>query len=299
MVNCCLPRIGCNHRLLSAGIESRVHVMSQSCNVRVAAVLAATLLTALPARAGSVDVLYSVSLAGLSLGTATLSGTVTPSRYSLTAQAHLTGLAGMVTGGKGAATATGGFGGGKVVPGNYALTASNSEMTRTVQMGLTGAGVQQVVVNPPIEPRPDRVPVNAGHQRGVIDPLGAVLMQTTAATPEAACNRTIPVFDGAQRFDIRLSYAGTRTVAARDGGYAGPVVICKARYTPIAGHRSDRPAVKYMAENRDMEAWLAPSGVDGVYLPFRVSVKTMVGTSVIQAVRYSIEQSEMTATVRR
>lgn len=272
--------------------------MGQSGFLRVA-VLASSLALVASARAGSVDVQYAVSLAGLSLGTATLTGTVTPSKYTLTAQAHLTGLAGMVTGGKGAATATGSIGGGRVVPANYALTASNSEMTRTVQMGMTAAGVQQVAVNPPLDPKPDRVPVNASHQRGIIDPLGAVVMQAASAAPEAACNRTIPVFDGAQRFDIRLSYAGTKSVAARDGGYAGPVIICKARYTPIAGHRAERPAVKYMAENRDIETWLAPSGVEGVYLPFRVSVKTMVGTSVIQAVRYSVEMNETTATVRR
>lgn len=276
--------------------------MSQSQSRRVLPALAAAALlasvAASPARAGSIDAVYAVSLAGLSLGTATLSGSVTPTKYSLTAQAHLTGLAGMVTGGKGAASATGSLAGGRIVPGNYALTASNSEMTRTVQMGMTGAGVQQVVVNPPLDEKPDRVPVNAGHQRGVIDPLAAVLMQASSGSPQAACNRTIPVFDGAQRFDIQLAYAGTKNVAAREG-YAGPVIICKARYTPIAGHRSQRAAVKYMAENRDMETWLAPSGVEGVYLPFRVSVKTMVGTSVVQAVRYRVEPTETTAAIRR
>jgi hypothetical protein len=252
----------------------------------------------LPAHAGSVDVQYAVSLAGLTLGTATLSGSITPTRYSLNAQAHLTGLAGMVTGGKGAASGTGALSATQIVPGNYSLTASNSEMTRTVQMGLNGGNVDKVVVNPPLDPKPDRVPVTGAHQRGVVDPIAAALMQAAGGGPEGACNRTIPVFDGAQRFDIALSFAGTRTVAARDG-YSGPVVVCKARYTPIAGHRAERPAVKYMANNRDMEAWLAPSGVEGVYLPFRVSIKTMIGTTIVQAVKYRIEPSETTAGIRR
>ncbi|HRK25513.1 MAG TPA: DUF3108 domain-containing protein [Beijerinckiaceae bacterium] len=262
--------------------------------------LAAGLLlcSGVSARAGSVDVQYAVSLAGLTLGTATLSGSISPTRYSLNAQAHLTGLAGMVTGGKGAAAATGQFAAGQVVPGNYSLTASNSEITRTVQMGLTSGNVDKVVVNPPLDPRPDRVPVTGSHQRGVLDPLGAALLSSPAKTPESACNRTLPVFDGAQRFDIQLSYAGTRNAAAKDG-YSGPVVVCKARYTPIAGHRAERAAVKYMANNRDMEAWLAPSGIEGVYLPFRVSIKTMIGTTVIQAVKYHIEPSETTAGLRR
>lgn len=265
---------------------------------RAAGILALVVGSPAIAQAGSVDVQYAVSLAGLNLGTATLTGAISPSKYSLSAQAHLTGLAGMVTGGKGAVAATGNFAGGQVVPGNYSLTAANSEMTRTVQMGMTAGTVDKVVVNPPLDAKPDRVPVTSAHHRGVLDPLAAVLMRTAAASPEGACNRTIPIFDGAQRFDIQLTYAGSKTAAAKDG-YSGPVVVCKARYTPIAGHRAERAAVKFMANNRDIEAWLAPSGVEGIYLPFRVSVKTMIGTTVVQAVKFRTEQSETTAGIRR
>ncbi len=263
----------------------------------VAVSAAALVATASPAQAGSIDAQYALSLAGLSLGTATLTGNVTPTRYSLNAQAHLTGLAGMVTGGKGAAAATGNFAGGRVVPGNYSLTAANSEMTRTVQMGMNAGSIQQVVVNPPLDAKPDRVPVTSEHQRGVLDPLAAVLMQSRAPSMEAACNRTIPVFDGAQRFDIQLSYAGTRNAAAREG-YSGPVAVCKARYNPIAGHRSERKAVQFMKNNREMEAWLAPSGVDGIYLPFRVSIKTMIGTTVIQATKFITVGGDLTAGIK-
>lgn len=255
-------------------------------------------LAAPAARAGAIDVQYAVSLAGLSLGTATLKGNVTAKAYTLNAGASLSGLAGMVTGGRGSAVATGVIDGRRTIPANYSVTAANSEMTRTLQMGVSGGAVQQVVINPPLDEHQDRVAVTAAHKLGIADPLGAMLMPTAAAKPEDACNRTIPVFDGAQRFDIQLSYAGTRTVAAEDG-YAGPVMICKVRYTPIAGHRPSRKSVQYMAANRDMEAWLAPSGVEGVYLPFRIAVKTQIGTTVVQATRYRFEQSETTASIPR
>lgn len=256
----------------------------------------AVLLAGVPAQAGALDVQYAVSLAGLSLGSATLTGTVTPRSYSLNAQASLTGLAGMVTGGRGAASATGTIAGTRLIPSNYSVSAANGEMTRTIQMGMTGAGVQQIVINPPLDAKPDRVPVTSAHKAGVLDPLGSMLMPTAAATPQDACNRTIPIFDGAQRFDIQLSYAGTRNVSAQDG-YAGPVLVCKVRYNPIAGHRSERPAVKFMAANRDMEAWLAPTGVEGIYVPYRISVKTTVGTTLLQATRFRFEQSDATASI--
>ena len=72
----------------------------------------------------------------------------------------------------------------------------------------------------------------------------------------ANCNRTLPIFDGATRFDVVLSYGETRSVAKP--GYSGPVLVCNARYTPIAGHRPDRPGVKFMEDNREMSVWLAP-----------------------------------------
>lgn len=264
------------------------------------AVVACALLAAGagPVAAGEVDAQYTVSLAGLTLGTATLKGNITPTRYSLNAQANLTGLAGMVTGGKGAAAATGTISGANVVPGNYSLTAANSEMTRTIQMGMSSGTVQQVVVNPPLEPKEDRVPVTAAHKVGVLDPIAAMMMPAKAGSPQGACDRSIPVFDGAQRFIITLSYAGTRTVRAMDG-YSGPVFVCKARYTPVAGHRSQRPSVKYMANNKDIETWLAPSGAEGIYIPFRVSVKTMIGTTVLEATKFRVDSTEATAGLRR
>ncbi|HRJ69827.1 MAG TPA: DUF3108 domain-containing protein [Beijerinckiaceae bacterium] len=252
-------------------------------------------LTGVPAVAGSIEAQYGISLAGLTLGTATLTGDISKTKYALTARASLTGLAGMVSGGRGAATVTGTIQPQKVVPAAYAVTAASSDMTRTIQLGMNPGGVHTVVVHPPLEPKADRVPVKPEHQRGVLDPLSAILMPTPVAAgfSGAACNRTIPVFDGAQRFDVQLSYAGMKDVSAE--GYSGQVIVCKARYHPVSGHRSERPATKYMQANRDMEAWLAPTSVSGVFIPFRVSVKTMVGTTVIQAQRFVVGAAQATA----
>ncbi len=278
----------------------RNHLMPHLPAIRIrAGAIALISLLCFPAQAGSVDVQYSISIAGLSLGTATLTGNISKAKYAYNVSAQLTGLAGMVSGGRGAATVNGNIESGRVVPGNYALTASNSELTRTVQMAMNLGGVRTVRVDPPIDEKPDRVPLKPEHQRGVLDPLSALLMSTPVPGEigDAACNRTISVFDGAQRFDVRLTFAGLKMISTKEG-YAGPVAICKARYNPIAGHRALRPSTKYMQENRDMEAWLAPSGVEGVFLPFRVSIKTMIGTTVIQAQRFFTESSETTAKIK-
>ena len=66
------------------------------------------------------------------------------------------------------------------------------------------------------------------------------------------------------------------------------VAICAARYVPIAGHRRDRPATKFMEENKDIEVWLAPVGDAKVLMPFRISLRTMVGTAVAEASEFSV-----------
>ena len=104
--------------------------------------------------------------------------------------------------------------------------------------------------------------------------------------PPTACNRKIPIFDGYTRFDIDLTYVGERSAKAK--GYNGPVAVCAVRYVPISGHSPDRPATKFMAENKDVEVWLAPIEADRVWMPFRVSVRTMIGTTVVEAQEFRV-----------
>jgi hypothetical protein len=41
-----------------------------------------------------------------------------------------------------------------------------------------------------------------------------------------------------------------------------------------------------MQENRDMSVWLAPVEGARVLVPFRISIRTMIGTSVVEATRW-------------
>lgn len=233
---------------------------------------------------------YSVKLIGLSLGTASLAARVDGAAYQVEANAKLSGVASMVSNSKGAATASGIIAQGKVAPNGYATTSSNSKMTRTIRIAMTSGNVKGSEVSPPFEEGPGRVPVTESHKRGVIDPLSALVMPVAGTAPvigPAACDRIIPVYDGWTRFDVALRYVGVRNVAIK--GYAGPVAVCLARYTPLAGHRPDRPATKFMAENKGMEVWLAPLGDSRLVMPYRISIPTMVGTTVIEALEFSAD----------
>ena len=232
--------------------------------------------------AEAVEMRYRITLAGLSLGTASMSGNILKDRYTLNLRAKLNGLVGMVVGGSGAADASGNIVDGRPVSAGYALSASNSTMTRTIRMSVANAQVGSVAIEPPFEEHDDRVPITQGNKQGIVDPIGALVMPFRGKLSDpGSCDRTLPVYDGAQRFNVTLSYSGVRTVDVP--GYAGQALVCSARYKPIAGHRANKPQVAFMQNNRDMDAWLIPAGETGVLVPFRISVRTQVGTSVIEA----------------
>jgi hypothetical protein len=245
------------------------------------------MLPAASATAGQVSARYSVTLIGIPLGTASLDGDVSPAGYKIAVNAKLTGLAAMVSSTRSAATAAGSYVKGLVVPSAYANTSANSKETRTVRMAMQSGTVKGVDISPPVPEAPDRVPLTDAHTRNIVDPLSALIMPvpgTEAVVGPAACNRTLPVYDGFTRFDVKLSYVGLREV--RTKGFAGQVVVCNARYTPIAGHRNRKP-VQFMAENKDIQVWLAPVGEARVVVPYRISVATMVGTTVIEATDFT------------
>lgn len=244
----------------------------------------------LPAAASGISADYAISLAGLPLGTARMTATVEGEAYKLGLDARLTGLAGILTSGKGGATASGALGPNRPVPAAFSILTRSSSAGVAIRLALAKGNVTSVEIEPAAEPKPDRVPLAGAHTRGVVDPASALLMPVgTSGEPmnPAHCERTIPVFDGWTRFDVVLSYAETRQ--ADQAGYKGPVLVCNARYVPVAGHRAERPGVRFMAQNRDMSVWLAPVPGARALAPFRISVRTTLGTSVIEATKWSAE----------
>ena len=242
------------------------------------------------ARADVLHATYRVSLIGLPIGAANLNADLSPTSYSIRADAKLTGLARLFANAQGASTGDGAIVGGHVSPATFATIAASSNMIRTIRMALAGNAVKGVDIAPPFEEKPDRIPLGPHDEQNVVDPIGAVVFPAPASGPllsPETCNRKIPIFDGYTRFDINLTYVGERNVKAK--GYDGPVVVCAIRYVPISGHRRDRPATKFMADNKDLEVWLAPIESDHILIPFRVSARTMIGTTVIEASEFRVE----------
>jgi hypothetical protein len=130
--------------------------------------------------------------------------------------------------------------------------------------------------------------VNDADRRGVLDPMTSTLSRVGGSgdpvSPEA-CHRKVAVFDGRIRYDLHSEFKRMEVVKANKG-YEGPVVVCALYFTPIAGYVPDRPAIKYLAELRDAEVWLAPIAGTRVLVPFRFSMPTPLGLGLLQATQF-------------
>lgn len=240
---------------------------------------------------------YTVTFTGVTIGQGALVVEVNDEGYSAAGSAMVAGLLQLVTGGKGTAAARGQFVNGRVMPISYSGSSESKDRSQEVRLSGAAGTIREVVVLPRREPRRDRVPVTDEHRRDVVDPMSAALMPVAGEselTGPAACDRTLPIFDGEQRYDLVFHFEGQDS--ARDvRGYAGPLAVCRVEYRPVAGHRAGRRQVRELSENRNIFVWLAPIAGTRIVMPLRVSFASKVGTFVVQATRFAAEEKPRAA----
>lgn len=253
--------------------------------------LAAAMASALPAAAraqGKLEAHYAVSIAGIPVGKGGWIIDITDTNYVATANGTTTGLVRAFTGGQGNSAAHGTLHAGVAVSSSFASTIVTGHKTDEVHLTVANGVIKESRVDPPLETEPDRVPITDEHRKGVIDPMTASLLRTPGAgnplAPEA-CQRTLSIFDGRLRYDLRLAFKRMDRVKA-DKGYAGPVVVCAVYFSPIAGFIPSRAAIRYITKQRDIEAWLAPIAGTRVLVPFRVQGPTPIGRMVMEATQF-------------
>jgi len=139
---------------------------------------------------------------------------------------------------------------------------------------------------PPVDA--DRIPVTDAQRRGVFDPMTASLLRvpgTGDPVSAEACHAGAPIFDGRMRYDLKLDFKRMEMVKA-DKGYHGPAVVCAVYFSPVAGYIPDRPVIKYLAAQRDIEITFAPVAGTRILVPFRLRVPTPLGMAMLEASQF-------------
>src|SRR6266850_1533068 len=129
--------------------------------------------------------------------------------------------------------------------------------------------------------------------RGVYDPMtGSMLRVPGSGDPLSpdACRSGAAIFDGRMRYDLKLDFKRMETVKA-EKGYHGPVVVCAIYFTPVAGYIPDRPVIKYLAAQRNIEIAFALIAGTRILVPFRMVIPTPLGTAMLEATQFITQAS--------
>lgn len=223
---------------------------------------------------------YIISISGLAIGRAEVKARFTDRGYAAAITGSTYGITRFVSDASATLAGAGRILGDAIVPASYNLETNDSGFDTSVSMSMRSGSVVGLQALPTLPKEPDRVPFAPDARQNVVDPVGAfiVALDKPGTADNSVCNRTVHVFDGWKRYDVRLSYKETHT-----GSDGGSVYVCAARYVPVAGHRTSDDSVTYMADNTRLEVWLSAVPGTRYMVPSHFLIGTKIGDLVINA----------------
>jgi Protein of unknown function (DUF3108) len=238
---------------------------------------------------------YVISFARIGVGDITASLVLGDAGYAMSVHGRAGGVMKILMDGEGSFKTRGIMAEGLPSPTNFNSKIVSQAETSAATVILDEGNVKDYAVVP--VPGRGRLPMTEANRQGVIDPLTAMLFPAVAGgdgLSGEACRRTLPIFDGHQRYDLKHAFKRMDKVAA-EKGYAGPVVVCSLHYEPIAGHNPSNSLVKYLSEGSEMEVALAPIRGTRLLAPFRLSVTSILGNVLIEANQFEAAAAPLEA----
>jgi len=167
---------------------------------------------------GKIEATYTIRFARLSVGNITLGVDFKESDYAITATGRVGGAMRVLISGEASLTTHGIVKDGRPEPRSFTSEIMSGDVSQAVTMSLDEAGnVTELILTPPTVSAAG--PVTEADRQGIIDPLSAMLLPVDAAGAElwqAACQRTLSIFDGRYRYNLKLrSNAWTRCPPAK------------------------------------------------------------------------------------
>jgi Protein of unknown function (DUF3108) len=234
---------------------------------------------------GKLDAQYEATLAGIPVGKGTWTIDIGDDQFQASAGGGTSGLMKTFSSGSGTGASQGRVVNGALVATGYTASTTTSKKSETIHITLDKGNVKEFGIDPVPPVDADRIPVTDAQRRGVYDPMTASLLRVPGngdpVSPEA-CHAGAPIFDGRMRYDLKLDFKRMETVKA-ERGYRGPAVVCAVYFTPVAGYIPDRPVIKYLATQRDIEITFAPLAGTRILVPFRLRIPTPLGMAMLEA----------------
>ena len=237
---------------------------------------------------GRLDAQYEATLAGIPVGKGSWTIEISDDQFSAAATGGTAGLMKAFSGGTGTGASQGRVVNGALVATNYSASTTTAKKSEAIHISLLNGNVKEfgIVPEPPVDP--NRIPLTDAHRHGVYDPMTGSMLHVPGTsdplTPDA-CRTGAAIFDGRMRYDLKLDFKRMETVKA-EKGYYGPVVVCAIYFSPVAGYIPDRPVIKYLAAQRNIEIAFAPVAGTRILVPFRMVIPTPIGTAMLEATQF-------------
>jgi hypothetical protein len=242
---------------------------------------------------GKLDARYEATLAGIPVGKGAWTIDIADDSFTAAASGGTSGLLKAFAGGSGTGAAQGRVVNGALVSSSYSATTTTSKKSEAIRIVLSNGNVKEYAIEPEPPVDPDRLPITDAHRRGVYDPMTGSMLRVPGSgdplSPEA-CRTGAAIFDGRMRYDLKLDFKRMETVRA-EKGYRGPVVVCAVYFSPVAGYIPDRPVIKYLAAQRNIEITFAPIAGTRILVPFRMVIPTPLGTAMLEATQFITQAS--------
>jgi hypothetical protein len=237
---------------------------------------------------GKLEASYGITLARISVGEAAITTDVKESDYTVALTGRAGGLARILANGEVQLNAYGIVKDGRPEPKTFTSKIISESESQNVSMTLDEGSVTDLTVTPAVVDGASDL--SEADRKGIVDPLTAMLVWTDASggdLPQDACRRTVSIFDGRYRYDLKLTFKRMDTVSAKKG-YSGPALVCGLSYEPIAGLSASTPLAKYLSEGREMHLTLAPVSGTRLLAPFGLSIGSTLANLIIWANRYEV-----------
>ena len=233
---------------------------------------------------GRIDAHYTIALGAFDLGHFKFEQRSSGHSYTLKSIVELSALLGAFEW-RGITKTSGSFASGKPSPENYAFDYRSKGRGGLVRMQFDKGNVIGLSAIPSAPVGGATVPLKDSHTRSVLDPLTAILTLAHARGSKP-CGRTLPIFDGKQRFNLTFKF---RRYEALPGGksHGQRGIVCQIKYKPLGGYVANSDTRKYAAEN-NIEIAFHPVGRERVMVPYRLSLPTVIGTARLDLVKLSV-----------
>src|ERR1700681_1865291 len=237
---------------------------------------------------GKLDARYEATLAGIPVGKGAWTIEIADDQFSAAASGGTAVLLKAFAGGSGTGAAQGRVVNGALVASSYSATTTTSKKSEAIRISLVNGNVEEFAIasEPPVDA--DRLPVTDAHRRGIYDPMTGAMIKvpgTSEVLSPDSCRTGAGIFDGRMPYDLKLDFKRMETVKA-EKGYHGPVVVCAVYFTPVAGYIPDRPVIKYLAAQRNIEIAFAPILGTRILVPFWMKIPTPLGPALLEATTF-------------